>query len=260
MARLCPLFSGSSGNSYYIGSRSEGVLIDIGASCRKMEGVLRQCGVDPSAIKAVLVTHEHGDHTAGIRVFAGKYDLPVYASPGTLDAIAPQVGDVELIDISGGAELAGMEVRPFPVSHDCAQPVGYRIRTADGRSFCLATDLGYLSEEVKAALTGCDAVVIESNHDLEMLRSGPYPPYLKRRILSSQGHLSNAACAGILPELFRSGVRRFLLGHLSSENNTPALAASVSEAALAQAGYVRGVDYLLDAAPVENTQGRTVIF
>ena len=260
MARLCPLFSGSSGNSYYIGSRSAGVLIDAGPSCRRMEGILGLCGIEMSAVKAILVTHEHSDHIGGIRVLAKKHDLPVYATPGTLDAMAPQVGNVELIDISGGAELAGMEVRPFPVSHDCAQPVGYRIHTGDGRNFCLATDLGYLSEEVKAALTGCDAVVLESNHDVEMLRMGPYPPPLKRRILSSQGHLSNGACAGILPWLLQSGVRRFVLAHLSRENNSPQLAEAASVAALTQAGYVREVDYLLETAPVENSQGRTVIF
>ncbi len=260
MARLCPLFSGSSGNCYYIGSRSEGVLIDAGASCRRIEGVLRLCGIDPHAVQAILVTHEHSDHVSGIRVLAKKYDLPVYATPGTLDAIAPQVGDAELIDISTGAELAGMTVRPFPTSHDCAQPVGYQIDTADQRKFCLATDLGYLSQTVKEHLLGCDMVVLESNHDLDMLRNGPYAPPLKRRILSSHGHLSNAACAGVLPGLAQSGVRRFLLAHLSDTNNTPQLAASASVSTLTQAGYVRDVDYWLDTAPVENAQGRVIIF
>ncbi len=260
MARLCPLFSGSSGNCYYIGSRSQGLLIDVGPSCRRVEGVLALCGIDPRRLKGILVTHEHSDHTNGIRVLARKYDLPVYGTPGTLDAIAPQVGEVELIDISDGGELAGMQVTPFPVSHDCAQPVGYRIHTEDGREFCLATDLGCLSERVKQALQGCDMVVLESNHDLNMLRSGRYPLSLKRRIASSHGHLSNTACAGVLPGLVQSGVRRFMLAHLSDENNTPELAMKTSADALAQAGYVREVDYILDVAPVENVTGKTVIF
>lgn len=260
MARLCPLFSGSKGNSYYIGSRSEGVLIDAGPSCRRIEGVLRLCGVEPQAVKAVLVTHEHIDHVGGIRVLARKYGLPVYAASGTLDAISNQAAGVELIDVTGGEELAGMKITAFPTSHDCAQPVGYRIETADGRKFCLATDLGYLSEPVKEALLGCDAVVLESNHDVEMLRTGPYHPQLKRRILSSHGHLSNDACAGILPTLVQSGVRRFILGHLSDTNNTPERALSTSLSALTQAGYVRDVDFLLEAAPVENTQGNVIIF
>ena len=260
MARICPLFSGSGGNSYYIGSRSQGVLIDAGPSCRRVEGMLRLCGVEPQAVQAVLVTHEHTDHVGGVRVLARKYDLPVYGTPGTLDAISSQLAGVELIDITGGAELAGMRVEPFPISHDCAQPVGYRVKTGDGRKFCLATDLGYLSEPVKEALLGCDAVVLESNHDVEMLRSGPYHPQLKRRILSSRGHLSNEACAGILPSLVRSGVRRFVLGHLSDTNNTPERALEASLAALTQAGYVRDVDYLLETAPVENSQGNVMIF
>lgn len=153
-----------------------------------------------------------------------------------------------------------MILEAFPVSHDCIQPVGYRVHTGDGRSFCLATDLGCLSEEVKEALRGCDAVVLESNHDVELLRSGPYPYHLKRRILSDQGHLSNEICAAFLPELLRSGVRRFILGHLSRENNRPQLALDAALSALSQAGYRREVDYLLEAAPVENTQARTVIF
>lgn len=260
MARLCPLFSGSSGNSYFIGARSGGVLIDAGRSARQLEGMLRLCGVDPLAVQAVLVTHEHSDHVSGLRVFAKKYGLPVYGSAGTLEAIGPGLEGARLVEIGEGARLAGMEVRAFPTSHDCAEPTGYRIHTADGRNFCLATDLGYLSEPVKAALSGCDMVVLESNHDVELLRNGPYPYYLKRRILSDQGHLSNRDCAAFLPQLLKSGVRRFMLGHLSRENNRPQLALETAEAALCQAGYTREVDYLLEAAPVENTAGRTVIF
>lgn len=260
MARLCPLFSGSSGNSYYIGSRSGGVLIDCGRSARQMENMLRLCGIDPLALHAVFVTHEHTDHISGIRVFTKKYGLPVYASPGTLDAIAPGLPGADLRPLTGPVEAAGMTLEAFPVSHDCAQPVGYRVHTADGRSFCLATDLGYLSEPVKEALRGCDTVVLESNHDLELLRSGPYPYHLKRRILSKEGHLSNADCAAFLPELAQSGVRRFMLGHLSRENNRPQLALDAALSALTQAGLRRDVDYQLEAAPVENTQARTVIF
>ena len=260
MARLCPLFSGSSGNSYYIGSRSAGLLIDAGRSARQMDGMLKLCGIDPLAIQGVLVTHEHTDHISGLRVFATKYQLPVYASPGTLEGLPPELAGLDLRPIEGERELAGMSVRPFPVSHDTNEPTGYRVHTSDGRDFCLATDLGYLSDEVKEALLGCDMVVLESNHDIEMLRNGPYPQYLKRRILSEQGHLSNRDCAAFLPQLLKSGTRRFLLAHLSRENNTPALAVESALAALAQAGYVREVDYLLDAAPVENAQGKTVIF
>lgn len=260
MARLCPLFSGSSGNSYYIGSRSEGILIDAGRSARQLDGMLKICNIDPLAIQAVFVTHEHTDHVNGVRVFTKKYGIPVYASPGTLRAIAPQSQGTRLLPIEGPVEAGGMTVEPFPISHDCAQPTGYRVHTADGRDFCLATDLGYLSEEVKDRLSGCGLVVVESNHDVEMLREGPYPYHLKRRILSREGHLSNADCSAFLPELVRRGTRRFILAHLSRENNTPALALESARRALAQEGFVEDVDFTLETAPVENSSGRTVVF
>ena len=224
MARLCPLFSGSSGNSYYIGSRSGGVLIDCGRSARQTEGMLRLCGIDPLALHAIFVTHEHTDHTSGIRVFAKKFGLPVYASPGTLEAIAPGLPQADLRPLTGPVEAAGMILEAFPVSHDCIQPVGYRVHTGDGRSFCLATDLGCLSEEVKEALRGCDAVVLESNHDVRMLETGPYPYYLKRRILSDHGHLSNDNAGRLLNYILHDNIKHIFLGHLSKENNFEELA------------------------------------
>lgn len=260
MARFCPLFSGSSGNSSYLGSRSAGVLIDAGVSARRLEGRMKLCGIDPLAIGGILVTHEHSDHISGLRVFAKKYGLTVYGSAGTIGAIRDGLEGVELREIGDGAEIAGMEVRAFPTSHDCAEPTGYRIHTADGRDFCLATDLGYLSDRVKENLLGCNMVMIESNHDIEMLRNGPYPYYLKRRILSDQGHLSNAGCAEFLPQLLKSGVRRFMLAHLSDTNNTPRLAYETSLAALVQAGFTEDEDFILSVAMPENTESRTVIF
>lgn len=260
MARLCPLFSGSSGNSYYIGSRSGGLLIDAGRSAKQLEGMLRLCGIDPLAIGGILVTHEHTDHVSGLRVFAKKFGTPIYASAGTLRALAPSLEGLETHTAHPGLELSGMEVEPFPTSHDCAEPTGYRIRTQDGRTFALATDLGQVTDTVRGHLLGADFVVIESNHDLELLRTGPYPAMLKRRILSERGHLSNRACAALLPELLQSGARRFLLAHLSHENNTPALALGASLEALTRAGYVREVDFLLDVAQPENRAGKSIIF
>lgn len=260
MARLCPLFSGSTGNSYYIGSRSAGVLIDAGRSARQLDGMLKLCGIDPLAIQGILVTHEHSDHVSGLRVFAKKYSLPVYASAGTLHALGDMLEGIKTMEAEKGMEIAGMRIDPFPTSHDCAQPLGFRIRTADQRVFTLSTDLGFLSEEVKESLLGTDIAVIESNHDVEMLRTGGYPYYLKQRILSNRGHLSNADCAGFLPQLAKSGTKRFLLAHLSRENNTPALALEASLGALSQAGYVQDTDFLLGTAAPENSMGKTIIF
>ena len=261
MARLVPLFSGSSGNSYYIGSRSAGLLLDAGRSAKQLEQMMLRCGVDPLALQGILLTHEHSDHISGVRVLAKKYGLPVFGTPGTLNALgAETLSQVETHPLEEGLQLAGMTVTSFPTSHDAAQPVGYRILTEDRRTVTLCTDTGVLTQEALAALTGADAVILESNHDPEMLRLGGYPLQLKMRILSDHGHLSNAACAGVLAQLHRAGTRRFLLAHLSRENNTPGLALEAAQAALTRAGLVDGVDYWLAAAAPENVTGEPILF
>ena len=260
MARLCPLFSGSTGNSYYIGSRSAGVLLDAGRSARQLEQALKRCEVDPLAIQGILITHEHSDHVSGVRVLAKKYKLPVFASQGTLMALESSLEGVERWVLEDRLELAGMEITPFPTPHDSAQSLGFRITTADHREFALATDLGEVTPCVREHLLGAEFVVVESNHDREMLRCGPYPYYLKRRILSERGHLSNGDCAAFLPELVRAGARRILLAHLSRENNTPALAGETALGALAAAGCRPGTDFRLEVAAPDNPEGKTIIF
>lgn len=260
MARLCPLFSGSSGNSYYIGSRSAGILIDAGRSARQLDNMLKLCGIAPTAVQGILVTHEHTDHVSGLRVFAKKYGLPIFASAGTLAEIEPTIEGAETHLIETELQIADMTVTPFHTSHDSAEALGFRIKTDDGRVFALATDTGFLSDGVKAGMLGADTVVIESNHDPEMLRNGPYPYPLKQRIFSDRGHLSNEACAEFLPELAKSGTKRFMLAHLSQENNSPTVAREKSLSMLIRAGLVQDVDFLLDIAPVENTEGKSVIF
>ena len=260
MARLCPLFSGSTGNSYYIGSRSAGVLLDAGRSARQLEQALKRCEVDPLAIQGILITHEHSDHVSGVRVLAKKYKLPVFASQGTLMALESSLEGVERWVLEDRLELAGMEITPFPTPHDSAQSLGFRITTADHREFALATDLGEVTPCVREHLLGAEFVVVESNHDREMLRCSPYPYYLKRRILSGRGHLSNGDCAAFLPELVRAGARRILLAHLSRENNTPALAGETALGALAAAGCRPGTDFRLEVAAPDNPEGKTIIF
>ncbi len=187
MARFCPLFSGSSGNSYYIGSAREGILIDVGRSAKQIADMLNACKIEISAIRAIFITHEHSDHVSGLRVFASRHHVPVYASAGTLNALKAAGCLNEKIESgiigSNGMECAGMKITPFPIPHDSAECVGYRIETPDDRKIALSTDLGYLSEEVRNRLTGSDMVVLESNHDIGMLQNGPYPYPLKRRIL-----------------------------------------------------------------------------
>lgn len=264
MARFCPLFSGSSGNSYYIGSAREGILVDVGRSAKQVADMLGACNIDISSIRAIFVTHEHSDHVAGLRVFASRHHVPVYASAGTLDALKTMgclnEKIVSSVIDSSGTECAGMRITPFPISHDSAECVGYRIETPDGRKIALSTDLGYLSEEVRHNLAGSDMVVLESNHDVRMLENGPYPYVLKRRILSDTGHLSNDACASELDSLVRSGSTRFVLAHLSRENNTPDLAFQTSLCSLKMSGMRQGKDFELFVAPRENVEARTIIF
>lgn len=264
MARFCPLFSGSSGNSYYIGSAREGILIDVGRSAKQIADMLDACNINISAIRAIFITHEHSDHVSGLRVFSSRHHVPVYASAGTLNALKTTGCLNEKIESSiienDGMECAGMKIVPFPISHDSAECVGYRIETPDGRKIVFSTDLGYLSKEVRNRLTGSDMVVLESNHDIGMLQNGPYPYPLKRRILSDTGHLSNDACAAELAGLVRSGSTRFILAHLSRENNTPELAYQTALCALKLSGMKQGKDFELFVAPRENTENKTIIF
>lgn len=263
MARLVPLFSGSSGNSYYIGSKEAGILIDVGRSAKQITEMLRSCEIDPLAVQGIFVTHEHTDHVSGLRVFASRYGIPVFATNGTLEALENMGisnGSFDTYTMKNGVQIADMEVDFFPTSHDCAESCGYRIKTADGKVLSLATDLGFLSDAVCDSLEGSDYVIIESNHDLNMLDLGPYPYPLKRRIRSDVGHLSNKDCSVFLPRLQKSGTRKFLLAHLSSENNTPDLAYQTSLCAMTLEGLVQNQDFILSVAPKVNLKGENIIF
>lgn len=262
MAKAVPLFSGSSGNSYYISSGGSGILIDAGRSAKQLTAALAQNNIDIKSIEAIFITHEHTDHVKGLRVFANKHKLPVFASSKTVDALY-SVGAADestrlCVIGSEGVDLSTMHVDRFPISHDCAEGIGFRVDMGSS-SFALATDLGLISDEVESALMGCTAVVIESNHDVRLLQMGSYPYYLKRRILSDKGHLSNAACSEFLPKLVKGGTTRFILAHLSRENNMPEIAYSESINELNANHMSLMNDFTLNVAPVE-TQGLSVVF
>ena len=262
MAKVLPLFSGSSGNSYYVSNGGSGILIDVGRSAKQITKALEDNNVSISSIEAIFITHEHTDHISGLRVFANRHDLPVYMSEGTLQEVR-RGGKVDsktrcfVID-DDGVDLSTMHVDRFPISHDCAEGIGFRVDMGS-KAYALATDLGFVSDEVKSALTGCDVVTIESNHDVNMLQMGAYPYILKRRILSDRGHLSNVTCSQLLPELVRSGTKRFILAHLSRENNMPEIAYQESLNNL-NINHMRLMnDFTLDVAK-ETTDGSSVIF
>ncbi len=262
MARFCPLFSSSSGNCTYIGSASSGILIDVGVSAKKTKDSLANIGVDLSSIKAIFVTHEHSDHINGLRVFASSQNLDVYASAGTLSALADKGilnGKFNCVEMPfEGTEVGDMHVKPFKTSHDAKESLGYTIITSDERQVSLVSDTGVLTEEIMNSIYGSDLVMIESNHDIGMLQNGPYQYWLKRRILSDTGHLSNEDCATAVKSLVNSGTTRIFLGHLSKDNNSPLLAYETTHAELCELGAVENKDYVLNVAGTEDSCKLTV--
>ena len=262
VAKAVPLFSGSKGNSYYIGSGTQGVLIDAGKNCKQLELALDANGVDIRAVKAVFITHEHSDHCSGLRVFAKKYRLPVFASAATLTALqnsAKLDPQTQIAVIENEIALGDMLISRIDTPHDAAESCCYRVVAPDGKSALIATDMGIMTDSVRSAAAASDFVVLESNHDLEMLKTGPYPYILKKRILSDRGHLSNEACAAELVELVKGGTLRLMLGHLSEQNNTPAIALRTSVCELERVGMKFNNDFTLDVAPAESTK-KSVIF
>ncbi len=260
MARLYPLFSSSQGNSVFIGTEKGGILIDAGVSCKKLCDALKTNRLTPDAVKAIFVTHEHGDHVKGLKVFGSKIRCPIYGRRETLEFLIHNdkiSADSPVLEIQKSVCICGMEITAFDTPHDAVHSCGYRIHTADDKICAVCTDLGHISPEVDKALTGCRLVFLESNYDERMLRMGDYPLALKQRILSMEGHLSNDDCAFQISKLIRRGTRYFVLGHLSPENNRPEITDRTIQLALK--GYRRNDDYLLGIAPKES-DGGVVIF
>lgn len=261
MSRICPLFSSSSGNSTYIATAKGGIIVDAGASFKALDTALKNAGGSMDEIFAVCVTHEHVDHVKGLKLLLKNTGASLIASDKTLQILLEKdLVPAGTTVLEGGEKtvLRDIEIFRFATSHDCEGSSGYTFLLPDGKRAAVCTDLGFVSDDVRNALTGCDFVLLESNHDIEMLKKGPYPPQLKMRILSDVGHLSNNACAAELGRLLKSGTTRFVLGHLSRKNNLPLLAQSMSEAALIDLGAQNGVDYILKVASPENN-GVTVL-
>lgn len=256
MIKVCPLFSGSSGNSTYIGNENEGILIDAGKNAKQIELALKKNEIDVNSIKAIFVTHEHNDHVSGIRVFASRYGLEVFGSDGTVEALENMGivnGKYKCSKLGwDGTKTQEMRVKPFKTSHDSKQSVGYTVEFRNGEKVAVCTDLGFVSEEVENSLKGCRAVVLESNHDVELLKNGCYPYFLKRRILSDKGHLSNESCAKFALKLMESGTKNFILSHLSRENNLPEIAYQTVLNSFTDNFLKEDKDFTLSVAPVFN--------
>ena len=229
MPKVCPLFSGSEGNSVCIENNDILILVDIGRSSKQIEKSLYDNGFRPSNVRYIFITHEHMDHIKGLRTFAHKYRPKVFASHGTINQllekkILDEKIDYQIIDLSG-ISLDEINITPFEISHDCTQGFGYSISFIySNLKISICSDLGIVSNDILDSLAGSNLVIIESNHDIDMLKSGSYPFFLKKRILSEKGHLSNLACCDLLSKLALKGTKKFILYHLSSVNNTPKLA------------------------------------
>lgn len=249
MAKFCSLFSSSSGNATFVGNGDRGILIDAGVSAKRIKEALLQREIDPSKLDGIFVTHEHSDHISGIRILASTFKIPVYATEGTMSALEENGvinGKFPFEIMSDGGVAAGdLLVKSFATPHDSRESCGYTVTFPHGQRAVVATDIGKITPVIEDAITGAELVMLESNHDIAMLQSGPYPYYLKRRILSDVGHLSNEACAEEAVKLVKKGTSRLFLGHLSAENNFPDLAYQTTLAALKAIGAKEGTDYIL---------------
>lgn len=228
--RLVSIASGSSGNCIYVGSDQTHILVDAGISNKRIEQGLNDMGIKGSELSGIVITHEHSDHTKGLGVLARKHGVPIYSTKETLQEIRNMkyLGEypVELLkpilpDVD--FQIGDLELKPFRIDHDAVNPVAYRIQYGK-KSVAVATDMGHFDQYIVEHLQGLDAILLESNHDVNMLETGPYPYYLKKRILGEHGHLSNENAGRLLNYILHSNLKNILLGHLSKENNYEALA------------------------------------
>lgn len=237
--RAAVLGSGSGGNAVVVESNGYRVLIDAGFSCKELERRMRIVGIEPSTIRAVLLTHEHEDHVKGIDRFARKHRLPIYLTAGTqLGTVLGEEVVPRAVRIESGRpfEVGPFVVEAFSIPHDAREPVGFVLQDSGGRRMGLAGDIGCRTQLAWGRLSDLDCLMLETNHDLEMLRSGPYPWALKQRVAGRHGHLSNREAADGLPELLADRLRFVVLYHLSRTNNLPALAAAEVAETLAREG------------------------
>ena len=261
--KLCVLASGSSGNCTFISTGTTRILIDAGLSAKKTTERLAEIDERVEDLDAICVTHEHGDHIAGLRVLQKKHGIAVYANAGTFEGIraARQGGEVACCQFSTGSifKIGDLALEPFSISHDAYEPVGFVVRSA-ACAVGVATDIGIVTNLLREKLRNCQAVVIEANHDEELLHAAARPWSLKQRILSNQGHLSNRASAELIAEVAGDGLNHVFLAHLSADCNSPAHARRVFETVLATAGqdhvrvHLTGASSVSDVLELENVE------
>ena len=237
MTTVHTLASGSSGNAAVLSCGDTHLLIDAGISCRRITAALKELGLSPAELGAILITHTHTDHIAGLNVLLKKTNCPILATARTCRELNSRLPETEsrLQAVDDPISFGDMEITPVPTSHDAPGSCGWRFDT-DGGSVGFLTDTGYITDEAADLLPGVDLAILEANHDVEALRSGPYPYYLKQRILGLEGHLCNEDAAAFAVTLAEHGAGEIVLAHLSHDNNTPAMALNAVESALSAAG------------------------
>ncbi len=253
MIKFQSLLSSSSGNATYITDDTAAILIDCGASGSYIKQCLARLGTDVTKLSGIFLTHAHSDHIGAAGTLARNFQLPLYATAETFFHSARQLGNVDeekkkVITPSKDIKIGSMTVHAFSIPHDAPGAVSFTVADEDSK-FGIATDAGFVTEEMLENLIGCDTVIVESNHDVTMLKQGPYPYPLKMRILGSGGHLSNEACGEFCAKLAAKGTRSFWLGHLSEQNNQPRLAYECVSKILAAHGFTVGTDVALNVIP-----------
>lgn len=228
MFNFCSLYSGSSGNSLLVETENTKILVDAGVSSKKIETALENLNINPSTINGILITHEHSDHIQGLGTFAKKYNLPIFANQKTLDAMPKQLEkinekNIKKFTIEEKFEIGDMQIKPFSIPHDAANPCGFNI-FKDGKKISIATDIGHMTNGILKNLEDSIFVLLESNYDPEILKFSRYPYPLKSRIAGPNGHLSNEVAGKTINHLLKSGLQQAMLGHLSKESNFPELA------------------------------------
>ncbi|RCW64523.1 MBL fold metallo-hydrolase [Saliterribacillus persicus] len=244
--RFSVLASGSTGNAFYIGTDKENILVDAGLSGKELNRLLEEAEIDPKKLSKILVTHEHSDHIKGLGIFARKHNLPIYANANTWKAMEHSIGKISLdqkfeFKMEETKTFEDIDVSSFGVSHDAIEPMFYTFHH-EGKKVAILTDTGYVSDRIKKTVEDADALIMESNHDVEMLRMGRYPWSVKRRILGDSGHVSNDDCAIALKDIIGNKTKRIYLAHLSKDNNMKELARMSVENGLKDYGFDIGRD------------------
>lgn len=258
MLKVATLASGSSGNCLVVSDGTIHILIDAGISARRITTGLKELGIDPTQVAAILITHEHSDHISALPVLCRQIGAELYTAEPTARQICCRTEGLEsrfrVFEPGERFAIGDFIIGTFATSHDCARPVGYTIRCGEEK-MALCTDLGIVTRGVLEGIRGAGLVVCEFNYDPDMLRAGPYPPHLKERILGREGHLSNETGGKLAAWCVQQGTKRVVLAHLSKENNTPGTAMRAAEAAMEAIGAQVGRDVILTAAPRSECSG-----